>query len=96
MSENGARHDIEKRWAEWSQMIDEVAGWYLHAELKQVTITRKKNGWRMRLQVRQKNKDVVCWVDAQSYYLCWAMLGAAIKHQQIRWYPDKYPPNMGD
>jgi methionyl-tRNA synthetase len=89
-------HKIDARWAVWSQSLPESLAWFMNVNITAVSITKKNAGWSLRLQATKKGQPVVAWFDAPAFYATYVLLGAAIKRGEIRWYPDRYPPNMGD
>lgn len=80
----------------WVMCLDEVLGWYQRAVFDGLTLKRKRGLWQLRVQARFGRDHKVVFLEAKRPYELLKGFAVLLNRNQLRWFEDKYPPDVGD
>lgn len=76
--------------------LEELLGWSCGVVLNQLLVRRTRQGWQTIIKGRKRGKNVVAYIEVDSFSDGVELAGEFASRGCLDWRPDKYPPkNLG-
>ena len=84
----------------WVSTLEHTLAWFEGMVLTFWSVKRMEDQWRLTLKAERRIPGKppeyrVAFYVAEGMFECFGALAYGIKHGNIRWMEDKYPPNAG-